>query len=89
MMDKLHNLDPQTRKTISLLGTLLVVIILSLGVLYYSSDSGEGADVQQDPDVQQIDPAFNRRVLDEVRQASDDRPSLGGSVGKSNPYSDF
>lgn len=89
MMDKLYNLDPQTRKTISLLSTLLVVIILSLVVLYYSSDSGESTDAQQEPDVQQIDPTFNRRVLDEIRQTRDDRPSLGGPVSKTNPFSDF
>lgn len=89
MMDKLHNLDPQTRKTISLLGTLLVVIILSLVALYYTSDSGDGADTRQGPDVQQINPAFNRGVLDDVRQTNEDRPSLGGPVGKPNPFSDY
>ena len=89
MMDKYKNLDPQTRKTISLAMTLLVVIVVSLIVLYLMSDSSDEAG-QPTPDVPQIeDTQFNQQGLQYVEQTRDDRPSLGTATGNDNPFSSY
>lgn len=89
MMDKFKNLDPHARKMVSLTITLLVVVILSLAALYYTSGSGGDGATTVEPQVQQVDPAFNTEALDKVRGTNADRPSLGGSIGNPNPFSNF
>lgn len=90
MIDKYKNLDPQTRRTLSLAITLLVIIIISLVVLYVSSGSSGGSQ-QQTPQVQEIqNTGFNQRALEYVRDETNrDRPSLGGQIGRNNPFSNY
>lgn len=92
MMDKYKSLDPQTRKTVSLATTLLIVILFSLAALYYMSASGPsgGEGQQQTSQVQQIeDTQFNQAGLDYVDNTSTNRPSLDSSLGKPNPFADY
>ncbi len=92
MIDKYKSLDPQTRKTVSLAATLLIVIVLSLVALYYMSVSGSSGGETQQPasQVQQIENTqFNQAGLDYVDETSTDRPSLDGSLGKPNPFADY
>lgn len=91
MIDKYKNLDPQTRKTVSLAFTLLIVIILSLVVLYVMSTGGAGDDTgQQASQVEQIESTeFNQAGQDYIDQTSTNRPSLESSLGKPNPFADY
>ena len=87
-MKTLKNLDPKTRKTVTEVGVLLVVLIATLAYFAYTS---QPADIEDDlpTPTSGIETDFNFQGIDYIddRQEEDgSRPFLSEDSGKPNPF---